>query len=246
MSLEYKNAKQSTHQSLGESVQRTTHVPLVQEVSGSNPDSPFVMSIPFAHPFTAIVSGPTGCGKTQWTLRLIKHAETMISPPPQKIVWCFGIYQKVFDDVTGVEFHEGIPNLDAFDGRQRTLLILDDLMQETDSRVTNIFTKISHHKNVSVVYLTQNLFYGSKQNRTISLNSQYFVLYKNARDANQVAYLARQMYPGKSAFMVEAFKDATKQPYSYLLVDLKSDNEEELRLRTNVFPDETTYVYVAK
>jgi hypothetical protein len=126
------------------------------------------------------------------------------------------------------------------------LLILDDLMQETDSRITSIFTKFSHHKNVSVLYLTQNLFYGSKQNRTISLNSQYFVLYKNARDANQVAYLARQMYPGKSAFMVEAFRDATKQPFSYLLVDLKPDSDERFRLRTNVFPGESTFVYTSK
>ena len=204
------------------------------------------MSIPFAHPFTAIVSGPTGCGKTQWTLRLLKHAQSMISPPPQKILWCFGVYQKIFDDVTGVEFHEGVPNLDSFDGRLRTLLILDDLMQETDSRVTSIFTKISHHRNVSVVYLTQNLFYGSKQNRTISLNAQYFVLYKNARDANQVAYLARQMYPNKSKFMLEAFQDATKQPFTYLLVDLKPESDEQYRLRTNIFPGEITHVYAPK
>ena len=204
------------------------------------------MSIPFTHPFTAIVSGPTGCGKTQWTLKLIKHAATIITPPPEKILWCFGVYQREFEKITGVEFHEGIPNLETFDGRQRTLLILDDLMQETDSRITQIFTRLSHHKNVSVVYLTQNLFYGSKQNRTISLNSQYFVLYKNARDANQVTYLARQMYPGKSAFMVEAFKDATKQPFTYLLVDLKPDSDEELRLRTNVFPGETTFAYTPK
>ena len=204
------------------------------------------MSIPFTHPFTAIVSGPTGCGKTQWTLKLIRHCQSIISPPPEKIIWCFGVYQKEYDKVHGVEFHEGIPNLDVFDGQQRTLLILDDLMQETDSRISKIFTRISHHKNLSVVYLTQNLFYGSKENRTISLNAQYVVLYKNARDANQIAYLARQMYPGKSAFMVEAFKDATKNPYSYLLVDLKPDSDEQYRLRTNVFPGETTFVYTAK
>lgn len=204
------------------------------------------MSIPFSHPFTAMVSGPTGCGKTQWTLKLIKYASTIIRPPPERIVWCFGVYQKEFEKVDGVEFHEGIPNLDTFDGSKKTLLILDDLMQETDSRVTQIFTKLSHHKNVSVVYLTQNLFYGSKHNRTISLNSQYFILYKNARDANQVANLARQMYPGKSAFMVEAFKDATKQPYTYLLIDLRPESDEEVRLRTNIFPGETTYVYSSK
>ena len=74
---------------------------------------------------------------------------------------------------------------------------MDDLMTSTDDRVVDIFTKISHHRNLSVVYLTQNLFYKNKQTRTLSLNSHYIVLFKNARDATEVANLARQMYQVK-------------------------------------------------
>ena len=90
---------------------------------------------------------------------------------------------------------------------------MDDLMTSTDDRVVDIFTKISHHRSPSVVYLTQNIFYKNKQTRTLSLNSHYILLFKNARDATQVANLARQMYPDKSAFMIEAFKNATSAPY---------------------------------
>jgi len=52
------------------------------------------------------------------------------------------------------------------------------------------------------------------------------------------------MYPNKLAFAVEAYKDATKEPHSYLFVDFRPEQDEDLRLRTNVFPDETGYVYV--
>ena len=90
---------------------------------------------------------------------------------------------------------------------------MDDLLTSTDDRVVNIFTKISHHRNLSIVYLTQNLFYKNKQTRTLSLNSHYIVLFKNARDATQVANLTRQMYPGERTFMIEAFKNATSAPY---------------------------------
>ena len=204
------------------------------------------MALTWKHPFTCLISGPTGCGKTNFTLRLIKYSKTVIEPAPDKILWCYGVYQDAFKSINNVEFHEGIPNLSLFDGSQRTLLILDDLMHETDDRVTKIFTKISHHNNVSVLYLTQNLFYGGKQNRTIGLNAHYLVLFKNPRDATQISCLARQMYPGKSKFMVEAFKDATSEPYSYLLIDLKADTEEKFRLRAQIFPDETNFVYVAK
>jgi hypothetical protein len=81
----------------------------------------------------------------------------------------------------------------------------------------------------------------------MSLNAHYIVLFKNPRDANQIATLARQMYPGKSKFLIEAFKDATEKPYGYSLIDLKPDTGENIRVRTNIFPDdEKNYVYVPR
>src|SRR6218665_1125484 len=138
-----------------------------------------------------------------------------------------------------VQFHKGLPDLNIFDGKERTLLILDDSMSETDERVTMIFTKIKSHRNVSVLYLTQNLFHKGKHSRTISLNAHYLVLFKDVRDSTQVANLARQMFPGKSHFMFEAFKDAILVPFGYLLVDLRLDTDERCRLRAGIFPEET-------
>ena len=148
------------------------------------------------HPFTCIVSGPTGSGNSVFTPKLVEHAQEIISPSPERILFCYGEYQNIFDNYPGVEFHDGLPEVSSFDEKKRTLLVMDDLMTCTDDRMVDIFTKISHHRNLSVVYLTQNLFYKIKQTRTLSLNSHYIVLFKNARDAIQVANLARQMYPG--------------------------------------------------
>jgi len=83
------------------------------------------------------------------------------------------------------------------------------------------------------VYLAQNLFLKNKFTRTISLNAHYMVLFKNSRDA-------------KSQFAVEASKDATREPYSYLLIDLRPEQDDDLHLRTNIFPGEAHYVYIAK
>ena len=74
-------------------------------------------------------------------------------------MYCYGKYQKVFDTYCNVEFHDGLPDLITSDGKSRTLLVLDDLMTSTDDRVVNLFTKISHHRNLFVVYLTQTIFY---------------------------------------------------------------------------------------
>jgi len=205
-----------------------------------------VMSLTFKHPFTGMVVGPTSCGKTRFVFRLIDNAVSMLEPPPSKIMYCYGEYQQLFCQYPRVIFHEGLPDMDNFDGREPILLIVDDLMQETNETIANLFTKGSHHRNVSVLFLVQNLFPKNKFARTISLNAQYMVLFKNPRDASQFQNLARQMYPKKSQFAVEAYKDATREPYSYLVVDLRAEQNEDLRLRASIFPGETHYVYVPK
>jgi len=48
--------------------------------------------------------------------------------------------------------------MDNFDGREPVLLVVDDLMKETNETIANRFTKGSHHRNVSVLFLVQNLF----------------------------------------------------------------------------------------
>jgi len=54
-----------------------------------------------------------------------------------------------------LKFHEGMPHFTKFDGRRSTFLVLDDLMSETNDDAANLFTKGSHHRNVSVMFLTE-------------------------------------------------------------------------------------------
>ncbi len=206
------------------------------------------MDVRLKHPFTAIVAGPTGCGKSTFVKRLIDHKEEMIVPVPECIVWHYGEYQHMYSQCgSGIEFKEGLPHMDTFDGEKPVMLVIDDLMSETDDSVTQLFTKGSHHRNISVLYLVQNVFDKNKHSRTISLNAHYVVFFKNPRDASQILHLAKQMYPGHVKYMQEAYKDATSQPFGYLFVDLKQDTDEDYRLRTNIIPNgERQYVYIKK
>jgi hypothetical protein len=54
---------------------------------------------------------------------------------------------------------QGLPDLDNLDPREKHLIVLEDLMDETDQRVASLFTKKSHHRNISVMYIAQNLFF---------------------------------------------------------------------------------------
>ena len=88
-------------------------------------------------------------------------------------------------------------------------------------------------------------FNASKRNIVVLDN--LIVVFKNPRDVSQMTTLAKQMYLGRVKFVQEAFADATSTPYGYILVNLKQDTPEDLRLRTSILPDDAVqYVYMPK
>lgn len=206
------------------------------------------MDVRLQSPFNLAIVAPSQSGKTVLTFKLIENVEQMITPIPSRIIYCYAEYQEMFSHYPNIEFHEGLPDLSTFAGNtEPILLVLDDFMSQVNQDISDLFTKYSHHRNISVIFLTQNLFYKGQHTRTMSLNTHYIILFKNPRDATQIMTLARQMYPKKSKFMIEAYNDAVKRTYGYLLVDLKPNTDDSLRLRTNIFPDEAPQiVYVPK
>lgn len=202
--------------------------------------------IHFIHPFSAIVAGPSGCGKSSFVTNFLKHMKDICNEEFSQILWCYDEMQPLYN-LKNVNYHQGLPDLTMFDGSTPHLVIIDDLMRESDGRIVDIFTKGSHHRNLSVFYITQNLFHQGRGQRDISLNSSYIVYFKNPRDRTQVRYLARQVFPDNLKFIEEAYKDATKDAHGYLMIDLKQSTNDACRFKTKVFPfDGYCTAYVPK
>ena len=144
------------------------------------------------HPFTCIVAGCTPRDKTVWVKTPLENAKKAISPPPERIIECYGQWQPsyfvILRTMPEIEFNQGISEYidkaDYLDISQRNLIVLDDLVTQSgkDKRLADLFTKGSHHRNLSVIYIVQNIFHQGKQMRNISLNSHYIVLSKLSRD----------------------------------------------------------------
>lgn len=206
----------------------------------------------FIHPFTCLVAGPTGCGKTEFVIKLLKNISEYVQPCPKRIIYCYTMWQDKFDYlkkiISQIEFQEGLFDVNQLDKRQENLLILDDLMREASESddVLDMFTKGSHHKNLSILLLTQNLFSKGKHSRTISLNAHYIILFKNPRDKSQISHLARQMYPSHSKFLEEAYLDATQNAHGYIFIDLKQSTPNDLRVQSDIFSKTNRFVYVQK
>ena len=196
------------------------------------------------HPFTMTIAAPTGGGKTYFVKTLLENREKWIHPSPQRIIWLYGQWQPLYEQmkqtIPGIEFVKGIPwNIDEdsfLNSKLRNLIVIDDLMTDAtkDNKICNLFTKGSHHRNLSVICLLHNLYYYGKENRTMSLNTHYFVLFKNPRDQQQVMSLARQMYPGNTRRFMTIYKIATDKPYGNLIIDLKPETPDAERFQANV------------
>ncbi|OOY69501.1 hypothetical protein BOW08_12365 [Solemya velum gill symbiont] len=184
---------------------------------------------------------------------MLRHKDRMFDPAPHKVLYCYGIYQPLFDEIERelpyVRFQQGLPSerdvSELSDREQCHVIVLDDLMDEVTSSpdMEALFVRGMHHRHLTVIYLNQNLFCKGKHSRTINLNTHVLVLMKNPRDVSQIQCLARQSFPGKSKFVMESYKDATSESYGYLVLDFSPKALDDHRVRSKIFPDEDTIVY---
>ena len=207
----------------------------------------------FKHPFSMLISGSRETGKTHFTKQLILKQKQFISKPIDSIHWFAPSRQhEIIDELKAsfenFFFHNGLPKeditefLQSFPGSK--LIVIDDLMEEAGQRkdVKHLFTR-GRHENISVILLSQNDFHQSKHYLEMSRNTDYPVIFKNVRNAANISIFARQM--GLKDFLPKAFKDATREAFSYLLLDTKSNTPEHLRFRSKIFND-YPIVYASK
>lgn len=202
-------------------------------------------------PFSMIIGGPSGCGKTELISKLIFNVDSLITPLVDKIIFHYGVWQTGFTKLQGkVIFKEGLPTEDdlipkASDKMEHVLCIIDDLMSENDKKfVADLFTKGSHHWMISVVYITQNIYEkASKYYRTMSLNTDYLIAFKNPRDMSQIRYLSQQAFPHNPKLLTEIYNMETKQPHSYLLVDFKQSTPDRFRVRSSITSPDNQLIF---
>ena len=89
-----------------------------------------------------------------------------------------------------------------------------------DKRVLDLFTKDSHHRNITVLYLTQDLFPPGKFSKTINRNSHYIVAFKNPRDQTGIRTILLRAFPDRWRQVLRLFKRVTSRPFEYLMLDV--------------------------
>ena len=196
------------------------------------------------------IVGPSGSGKTHFVCKLLQN-EKMFNTKFKNIYWHqggdgeSGLTSKELCKLKRIKFVKGFDRNWSKRLSKGDVIIIDDLYQEAnkEEEFNNLFTKISRHGEVTVIFITQNLFHQGGQHRTRNLNVQYLVLFKNPRDQTVVDFVSRQAFPNNRKFLIEAFQDATKEAHGYLFLDFTQSCPDEHRVRTNIFNPRGNTVY---
>jgi DNA polymerase III delta prime subunit len=205
----------------------------------------------FKNPSTFILAGPSQSGKTTFVLNLLRQIGSFFTTPEcqKNIIYYYKEWQELFDLIQAENIiHQWVNEVpSAEDFKARTFLhknsggsvvVIDDFAQELGPDVQNIFSVLAHHLNTTVILLTQNIFSKNRVFRDISLNATYIVIFKNPRDASQISHFARQFAPSNYRYIVDAFKECTKSPYSYMLFDHHQASIDSIRVRSHILPKE--------
>ena len=124
-------------------------------------------SLFFKHPSNIFISGPSGLGKTEFVKKMIEFKEDLFDILPQRIVWCYKEWQKSYyilqeREGSNIKFIQGIPDDEdeiVTDPSATHLVIFDDMLGDKDEEKIKLwFTRKGHHRNASVVYITQIYF----------------------------------------------------------------------------------------
>ena len=196
------------------------------------------------------LAGPSNSGKTTFAVNLILYRHILFNEDIKKIIIVTPHEQSIFNELKETEKNDSVdiinelPNyeeIEHFADKHKTeglILLLDDVIEEMQNRLqlSRIFSKLCHHKRLTCILCVQNLFFQNDQYRNMSINSTYLSLFSNPRDIRQISLLGGRMYPEQRKEFVDAFKRATKKPYSYLFIDYRQETKNFMRLRTNILP----------
>ena len=194
------------------------------------------MPIKFLANHNTIIFGQTGVGKTHFILNVIKNK--LVHPFPNKLYYMYNVEQEFMKTWNTTEnqpitFIKGL-DFEQLDTSEPSLLVVDDLVLSTNKEVAEMFILGSHHKQISLFYITQNLFPNCPIFRIMSANTHYYVLFHCQRHFRQIHTLARQIFVGDDLKRItNAYKRASQKLRGFIVLSFSPLLPQELTVVTD-------------
>ena len=184
-------------------------------------------------PFRMVVVAPSGSGKTNFLVNLIKifctgrgTFSSIQIITRNKSEPLYEWLETVSDQIKITEGLSSLPDLDKFDKTENHLVCLDDLVLAKDlTPVVNYYIRC-RKLGVSVVFLSQSFFATPK---IIRNNCNYVVLLKLSGDREIKLILSEYGLGVTKEELLEIYHYATEEKFSPLVIDIDADAEHKFR-----------------
>ena len=201
--------------------------------------------------FKIFVGGPSRCGKTFFVVDFIQNLKSISKIPPTNIIYVYKVWQPKYDEIRKLitvyiqEQEDLLEKIKEHLSDQPSLIVFDDLINSKSLKnIAQLFVVDGRHLNMSLIFLSQRLFVNDEYFRQISGNCDYFCVFKNPRKVNEVRELAKQLTPG-TLELLNIYALATKEPYSYLFINLTQECPDTLKYTSHLFDyDHYIQIYV--
>ena len=107
-----------------------------------------------------------------------------------------------------------------------------------DKELLDLLTKNSHHQNITVLYLCQDMFPPGKYAKSISRNAHYVIAFKNPRDRLRVRNLLLQAFPTYWQDVMDVYKKVIARQFGYMVLDLYPTSDDRIRVLSHLLTHE--------
>ena len=194
--------------------------------------------------FKILIVGPSGSGKTLFVRDLLLNLDNFTIEKPKKTILMYTVWQPAYDQMQSEQLIDAFiqdnseleSQLDSYTTGEEVLFIFDDMISSTNiDFISKLFMVQGRHKNISLIFITQQGFRNNEAFKSISNNTGYMVLMKNKRNVSDVQNLAKQITPGPRPLLKQIWDTATKDSYSYLFLNLMNESKNETKYLSHLF-----------
>lgn len=182
----------------------------------------------------------------------------MFQTPPTFYFFCFAHWQDKYEKLRekfgdSIVFSETLPTEEELtklmEGHEHGIFICDDKSREIQTQgefFHNLVTRLAHHLRLTNILLVQDAGLNGKAKSTLARNCHVNVLMRSPKERAVVRTLGLQL--GEYKCLMGAYDDATSVPFGYLVLDTHPLSPPQLKMRTNVLPDDNKacIIYQAK